>query len=480
MGAALALLAAIARPGAVHELILIAPAGLPLEKSLRRSLATFVQQVARRPGIRPRSSACSSANSGSAPGRTAARTCSPRPRPRLGTQAATCNRHPDNRDRVHNRRADDTSPLPPGWRPARRRLPRAPGPRRTRLDARATTAAHDHVVELPPVTLGRALWVIRIVALAALASSCAGGTVAGPARNLIVFSSDRALPPRSETEDFDTRRSRPLSDERRRQPRQAPHQELPHRRLPGRLAGWEEHRVHTRPSRLRPGLQHGPARWQRADAHPRPCEQRTARLVARRPHDRVRHRPQRSGRGRRDLGHERRRQRPAARHANPPLGERRLAVMGSGRQAARLRARDAERHRDLRRQRRRVGPAPADPPAAVARHAACLVAAGQGDRLRERPLHAAGPALRDARRRNRAAPADRPHRRRQQPPLLVVGREADRLHGEPRPSHGRLDDERRRDRSGATDAQPRLRRLSRRGIVTRLRGSCASTRQRTA
>jgi pimeloyl-ACP methyl ester carboxylesterase len=47
MGAALALLAAIARRGAVHELILIAPAGLPLEKSLPRSLATFVQQVVR-------------------------------------------------------------------------------------------------------------------------------------------------------------------------------------------------------------------------------------------------------------------------------------------------------------------------------------------------------------------------------------------------------------------------------------------------
>jgi Tol biopolymer transport system component len=47
---------------------------------------------------------------------------------------------------------------------------------------------------------------VGIVVLAALTSSCAGGTGAGSAPNLIAFSSDRALPPRSEADDFDTRR----------------------------------------------------------------------------------------------------------------------------------------------------------------------------------------------------------------------------------------------------------------------------------
>jgi TolB protein len=52
----------------------------------------------------------------------------------------------------------------------------------------------------------RAFWVVGIVALVALASSCAGGTGTGPMRDLIVFSSDRALTPRPEAESFDTRR----------------------------------------------------------------------------------------------------------------------------------------------------------------------------------------------------------------------------------------------------------------------------------
>jgi pimeloyl-ACP methyl ester carboxylesterase len=48
MGAALALLAAAARPERVKELVLLAPAGLPLDKSLPASAATFVAQIARR------------------------------------------------------------------------------------------------------------------------------------------------------------------------------------------------------------------------------------------------------------------------------------------------------------------------------------------------------------------------------------------------------------------------------------------------
>lgn len=48
MGAALALLAAIDRPERVEELVLLAPAGLPLRKPLTASAATFVGQVAHR------------------------------------------------------------------------------------------------------------------------------------------------------------------------------------------------------------------------------------------------------------------------------------------------------------------------------------------------------------------------------------------------------------------------------------------------
>jgi len=48
MGAALALLAAAERPESVERLILISPAGLPLDKPIGASLATFVGQVARR------------------------------------------------------------------------------------------------------------------------------------------------------------------------------------------------------------------------------------------------------------------------------------------------------------------------------------------------------------------------------------------------------------------------------------------------
>jgi len=43
-------------------------------------------------------------------------------------------------------------------------------------------------------------------ALAALASSCGGSTTALNSSQLIAFSSDRALPPQSEADDFDTRR----------------------------------------------------------------------------------------------------------------------------------------------------------------------------------------------------------------------------------------------------------------------------------
>jgi TolB protein len=44
------------------------------------------------------------------------------------------------------------------------------------------------------------------VLLVVLASSCGGGIHSGPASNLIAFSSDRALAPRSEAEDFNTHR----------------------------------------------------------------------------------------------------------------------------------------------------------------------------------------------------------------------------------------------------------------------------------
>jgi pimeloyl-ACP methyl ester carboxylesterase len=45
MGGVLALLTAIDRPDLVSRLVLVSPAGLPLAKSMRSSLATFVRQV---------------------------------------------------------------------------------------------------------------------------------------------------------------------------------------------------------------------------------------------------------------------------------------------------------------------------------------------------------------------------------------------------------------------------------------------------
>ncbi|HKB20823.1 MAG TPA: alpha/beta hydrolase [Gaiellaceae bacterium] len=45
MGAALALLAAIERPELAVRLVLLSPAGLPLTKTMRASMATFVRQV---------------------------------------------------------------------------------------------------------------------------------------------------------------------------------------------------------------------------------------------------------------------------------------------------------------------------------------------------------------------------------------------------------------------------------------------------
>jgi pimeloyl-ACP methyl ester carboxylesterase len=47
MGAALAILAAADRPEAVDRLILLSPAGLPLDKPLGASLATFLGQICR-------------------------------------------------------------------------------------------------------------------------------------------------------------------------------------------------------------------------------------------------------------------------------------------------------------------------------------------------------------------------------------------------------------------------------------------------
>jgi pimeloyl-ACP methyl ester carboxylesterase len=47
MGGALALLAALDHPEMVERLILVSPAGLPLNKPLRASMATFVRQVVR-------------------------------------------------------------------------------------------------------------------------------------------------------------------------------------------------------------------------------------------------------------------------------------------------------------------------------------------------------------------------------------------------------------------------------------------------
>jgi pimeloyl-ACP methyl ester carboxylesterase len=45
MGAVLALLAATDRPELVERLVLVSPAGLPLTKTMRASMATFVRQV---------------------------------------------------------------------------------------------------------------------------------------------------------------------------------------------------------------------------------------------------------------------------------------------------------------------------------------------------------------------------------------------------------------------------------------------------
>ena len=55
MGAALAILAAAESPQLVERLVLVAPAGLPLQKPIWASLVDFVRQVAR--GIYPRAAA---------------------------------------------------------------------------------------------------------------------------------------------------------------------------------------------------------------------------------------------------------------------------------------------------------------------------------------------------------------------------------------------------------------------------------------
>lgn len=47
MGAALAILAALDRPEAIDQLILVSATGLPLTKPLRASLVTFVGQIVR-------------------------------------------------------------------------------------------------------------------------------------------------------------------------------------------------------------------------------------------------------------------------------------------------------------------------------------------------------------------------------------------------------------------------------------------------
>lgn len=46
MGAALAILVAVGRPAAIERLVLLSPAGLPLSKPLKASLATFFGQIA--------------------------------------------------------------------------------------------------------------------------------------------------------------------------------------------------------------------------------------------------------------------------------------------------------------------------------------------------------------------------------------------------------------------------------------------------
>jgi Tol biopolymer transport system component len=51
-----------------------------------------------------------------------------------------------------------------------------------------------------------ALLLVGLAGLAVLASSCGSASGSGAAPNLIVFSSDRALPPEAEAESFDTRR----------------------------------------------------------------------------------------------------------------------------------------------------------------------------------------------------------------------------------------------------------------------------------
>lgn len=56
MGGALAVLAAVARPERVSRLVLISPAGLPLRKPLRASVATFVAQVSH--GVYPGAAVC--------------------------------------------------------------------------------------------------------------------------------------------------------------------------------------------------------------------------------------------------------------------------------------------------------------------------------------------------------------------------------------------------------------------------------------
>src|SRR4029079_4643843 len=66
-------------------------------------------------------------------------------------------------------------------------------------------ATTDSALYTEAVIRRSALWALA-AGLRALAASCGGGADVSVASHVIAFSSDRALPPRSEAADFDTRR----------------------------------------------------------------------------------------------------------------------------------------------------------------------------------------------------------------------------------------------------------------------------------
>ena len=143
MGGALALLAAADQPDLVEKLILLSPAGLPLNKPLRASTATFVGQVARRRypigELRPRAHP----HGNRAAGRATSGAKRARPGPHAGTRADPQASHSLHGNWMRQRRADHPRALPPTRNSSQRKLPRTGRLGRTHLDDHRTPTARQ-------------------------------------------------------------------------------------------------------------------------------------------------------------------------------------------------------------------------------------------------------------------------------------------------------------------------------------------------